>query len=164
MSLPLYPPECQAACDAQQCFDYGDIIPLDWLQEHFQLVPPDSGKFRDFKTYQLRFLSAMDRFRSLMLEDYKKALNSERGVGYRVIHPTEQTFHTMDCLTDRVARECEKAMKSLENIRHDMLDNQQMIDNIDARSKVSMLRSLNKKPDIGFSITPKLGKVNEEAG
>ena len=152
-NVTLFPVGLKAAREALEKFNFGDVIPMTWLHEHFEIETPAVATPEEFKTLQFKFLTAMDQFRDELLLENKMALQNVRGTGYRIVQPAEQTSLAIDGFRKRISKECGKAQRHLENIRFDLLDTDQRQSNIDARMRISMVEGMNKRRlPVGFSI------------
>jgi hypothetical protein len=143
--VTLFPQWRQAAEDAAEKFTYGDVMPKEWLIEHFGLEPPRRGTAADFQKFQFDLLEAMDGFKEALLIEHKMALENVRGRGYRILQPNEQTAYTMRQFRIAVAREVRKAADLLQNVAADMLTQDEQRQNIDARGKLAAVHSFTRK-------------------
>ena len=94
--IQIYPEWKQAALDAVEEFTFGDVVPHDWLYEHFGIKPPEYGSNEQFKKFSLRYMSYVEGFKLAMLEDNKMLLINVRGHGYQIVHPEYQTSIVVD--------------------------------------------------------------------
>ena len=78
-ALKRHPAYLQAVDDALLEFDYGDMMPMGWLIEHFDLTKPTIGTAEKFNEYHFAFLNAMDKFREILLDDHSMLLTNVKG-------------------------------------------------------------------------------------
>ena len=140
--LPLYRHAAKLA-DAQ--FDYGDVIPLEWLQKEFEIEIPAHADRKTFQDLQFKMLAALDGFKETLLLEYHKALQNQFGVGYRVVTPQEQTDYAMRNLRRGVRKEIQKAIGVLTHVNHDLLSEDEIRNNADALGRVAALASFVKR-------------------
>lgn len=145
MITTKFPEYLQAVDDAIEDFYYGDIISIEWLYVHFDLHPPKIGTHDQFKTYQLKFLSAMDGFRELLLTEHKIMLQNVRGEGYLLVNPNEQTQIAWDKLKTEISRQINKAEAKITNINMAMLSDKAKQHNIEHQAKLSTIKAFNKQ-------------------
>jgi hypothetical protein len=141
----LFPEWKQAVIESVVVFDYGDVITLDWLQEKFDLYPPERGTARDFNEYQFRFLSAIDSFREALLVDHKRYLKNVRGLGYLVVAVEDHTGVVWDEFKNRIYKAISKANSTLSNVNLEKLSVAGRADNCVKLATLAALTSFNQK-------------------
>ncbi|MFZ2306857.1 MAG: hypothetical protein WAW73_17825 [Rhodoferax sp.] len=146
--LALFPQWKQAVQDFLATFTYGDLVPHEWLVEHFGMPPlKDSQKLTaaDFRRRQFDLLANTESFKHALLEQHQIFLQAVRGEGYRWSHPGEQTA----LATKEFERDAKRAFRSagqrLRNVRLTELTDDQRRENTDAIAKVSALRGMARK-------------------
>lgn len=125
-------------------FDYGYTIKKEWLIEQFLIKKPDFGTENDFNLFSFEFLQNFEKFRELMLKDYKKALRCVRGVGYEVIPPPEQTDYAMDNMRKDVSKTIKKAIDHLTHINEELLTLDDMKKRDESIGKLAALSAFSK--------------------
>lgn len=142
-----YPIWRQAATDSMKEFGYGDTIPHEWLWAHLEIDPPDDwrGSMDDFKSHQFDLLTKMDGFRSVLLEEHKRFLVNERGIGYKIVLPKMQTSEAMHRLHNELRRNLLKTMRALVHVNETVLSLEEAKENAEAKAKVSWLNTMGVK-------------------
>lgn len=125
----------------------GTIIPHDWLKHKFGLEDlrlEDYATVDDFlegnKLQQFAYMSLIDRLRWQLLEREKMYLKNEKGEGYYILNPKDQTTYGYD----EMVRTIKTAIRQASLIMNNVLavpSEQQSKDN-DLRAKFGILKSL----------------------
>ncbi len=123
-------------------FTYGDMITHAWLKDNLGVDVPDYGSREAIQQGQLDFLGAFETLRYELLTGYQMYLCSVRGVGYRIVHPTEQVGLAMDMLEKRVSAEIRKASAAIDNVKMDMLEADDIRRRDDAVARLGSLSAL----------------------
>lgn len=144
--LQLDPIWLNAAEKAARQYDYGDLIPWEWIRSELEIDPLEEGTYQQFKELQLRTLTLMDQFRDHLLIHHCKALLNVRGQGYRIINPGQQTATAMILLHQAIARHLHATRKLLTAINFTRLSDDQIRENVDARNKVAAIQAFNHPP------------------
>ncbi|HRD68220.1 MAG TPA: hypothetical protein PKY50_18975 [Candidatus Competibacter sp.] len=144
-SLKKYPLPLHAAELADRAFDYGDLIPWAWLHDELEIEMPDFGAFADYRKLQFKVLSLVDEFREALLLRYFKATRNERGEGYRIIRPNEQTEEAMRQLRQGIGKDIAAAARLLAGVNHTLLSAEQSRDNANALGKVAALQAFARE-------------------
>ncbi len=137
--ITKFPPGLAAADEAAEQFTYGDLIDHQWLNQAFEVQWPEQGTRKQMERCQLQFMSEMDRFREALLTEYRMALQSIPGKGYRVVPVKEQTSVAMKQCRNRVSRVLRRTMQELEFIQYDMLNAEERQNNLEAKAKVAFI-------------------------
>ena len=150
--LRLHPAWKQAVEDAHRDFGYGDLIKRDWLDQAFEIE--DIGEPSDYRNraeliaavdqQRFTFLQAMDRFRTELLNKYRKALRAVPGVGYEIIEPPKQTDYAMERLRKQVGKAINDAQRHLVNINERLLDEEAAQHNAEQRAKLAQLATMSR--------------------
>jgi hypothetical protein len=157
----------QAVFDARREFSYGETITLEWLQDSFELRPPERGTKKEFQDYQFKFLAALEAFKTSMLENHKMYLKSARGIGYLIVEPDYQSEVAWSTMRKSVRKSLNKAHNALINVQVAMLSNNARRENTDKLAKLSLLNNYNGKVKCEkFKLQPGTEDnfPNEEAG
>src|SRR3546814_20027883 len=103
--VALLPSWKQAVQDFLQEYRYGDLVPLDWLEQRFGmpgLAESQRLTADQFRERQFTWLGNLEAFKAELLKEHQVLLESVRGKGYRWIPPHEQTRSE----ESRVGKEC----------------------------------------------------------
>lgn len=144
--LQLHPIWKHAANRAVAEFDYGDMIPHEWLLRELEVDKP-IGPVTAQRHQEIQFdlLAKMEAFRDEMLLTHRRYLVNQRGVGYRIVEPSAQTDAAMTRLVREMAKVMQDTGKALVNICETALDNDASRRNADARSKLAYLQMMTRK-------------------
>lgn len=146
--VKVHPIWKQAALDAIAEFDYGDIIPNDWIYEHLEIEQPEEDEMMTSEQHRrLAFdlLRKMDRFRGEMLENHKWFLLNIRALGYKIIEPPHQTEAAMKRFVREFSRSWHQAMSALVNINEAALTLDDMRANAEAKNKLAYIRAMGRE-------------------
>lgn len=139
--IQLHPAWRQAVADfLAGNFQPGHVLEFGWLYEHFTLAAPTGNTTLDVadKT-QLQFLRAFNEFQDALLTEHQVALANVRGVGYRVVHPGEQTQWAEGEGIAEIKRAARKLGSRLTNVNLSLVDATKRRENADALARLSML-------------------------
>ena len=144
--LALFPAWKQAVCDFLAEFRYGDIVPHEWLAQHFNM-PVADGRMSaaEFQARQFEWLASIEGFKTTLLQDHQVLLQSVRGEGYRWVPPAEQTRASTKDFERDASRAFRTVGSRLRNIRAGELTDEQRRENMDAAAKVTHLRGMTQK-------------------
>ena len=144
--LTLHPVWRQAAITAVKAFEYGDIIPLEWIREHLEIDEP-VGLMTVERHRELQFdlLQKVENFKTLMLEEHKRLLVNVRGVGYKIIEPPHQTDAAMKRFQREFHKSLQQAMAALVHIDECALSLDDARDNAEARAKLAYFKTLGDR-------------------
>lgn len=120
-------------------FKIGDHIPMEWLQAEFGIRIPERGTRAEFSAIQLATLACMDALRDALLHDHLRALQNVRGIGYRLVHPEDQTGYALGKLRSDMAKDMRKCRELLDNIDHTLMSEGAIKRNTDARASIASL-------------------------
>lgn len=124
-------------------FPYGTVVPHEWFWEHFRLeAPGPTTPHKVAETAKFEFMRAFDPFQKTLLEDQQIALRSRRGVGYEVVHPSEQTGWAEDEAHDDMLALFRTAGRRLGNVRLEELDETQRAQNAAAMARLAQKRAI----------------------
>lgn len=86
-ALPVDPPGKQAAIDADAEFDYGDIIPRDWIWEHISHPKPQDGwSVKRIKEAEIYWATQVRLMKDDLERIYHKTTKSMPD-GYHILSP-----------------------------------------------------------------------------
>lgn len=143
--LRLDPAWKQAVVDASKEFDYGDLIPMEWLYKAFEVDFDTAHDNATFKQLSFKFLTYMDRFRDELLFEKKMAIKNMRGEGYLILHPHEQAEHAMKIAVGLIAKGLRKGADMIENTDFNKLTTEQIKNSTDAANKLGSLKALARE-------------------
>lgn len=110
-----------AAKTASKQFTYGDIISKNWLIKHFKLIFPKSATQKEYEKLTFEFLTNLESFKTILLEEYKMHLLNSRGKGYQIVMPNDQADIAMNTMKSALKKEFGKAVKVLTHINEELL-------------------------------------------
>ncbi len=146
VELELDPIWRQAAKEAVAAFDYGDIIPRDWLLDHLGIAEPQEKlTAKQHQAYAFEILSKTDGFKEEMLTRYQRYLVNIRSIGYKLIEPPHQTNAAMTRLSKDLRKAISQAMSAVVNINDKALTLEESQANADARAKLGTIATLHAK-------------------
>jgi hypothetical protein len=106
---------------ANELFDYGALIPKEWILSNFEIKRPVTGSFEAFEKFALAYMSFVESFKAEMLETHAKYLISVKGEGYNVILPSQQADIAMEKLRKVIKSELNRAVNILQNTNEHFL-------------------------------------------
>ncbi len=104
-------------------FDYGDVIPTEWLYKQFGIKFPAFSNKKNYDSIAFRFLNHMDELKKILLIDHKMYLVNMRGTGYRIVMPRKQASETINSCSKKFNKIMRDTKLSLLNINIKMIDN-----------------------------------------
>lgn len=147
--VTLFPAWKQAVRDFLAAgFKPGDMVPHDWLQEHFDMGGLSDGAsltLQEYRDRQFKWLQSVEAFKAELLEDHQIYLASVYGEGYRWVPPREQTGLAMEKFEREAKRVFRQAALRLKHVRAGELTDDQRRQNIDAIGKMSAIRGMTRK-------------------
>ena len=129
--------------------NYGDgkLIQHEWLKEKFGLKKLVLNEFEtvdDFlkaiEIQQFSYMTLVDKLRWQMLEDYKAFIKNQRGEGYIILRPEDQTQYGYDSFIDDIKKAIRVAGLIMNNVQPVSME-QQSKDN-DLRAKFGMMKQM----------------------
>lgn len=127
-------------------FQIGDMIPMDWLHEHFRTKPREKCVTPvEYDEERFKFMQEFSRFSSVLLHENQLGLQNIRGEGYRILPPKEQTEFAQEKFNSELERAVGKAHAFLTNVRLDELSDEQRRQNADAQAKLSAFQRRTRK-------------------
>ena len=167
--LDLYPIWKQAAKDAAATFAYGDMIPIEWVRDHLEILELDEDDQITLKQHRdLAFdlLRKTEMFKLTMLETHQRLLVNIRGCGYKVIEPPHQTEAAMRKFITGFHKSWHQAMSALVHINADALSLEDTQRNIEAKMKLNYLKTMTGetlKPPAQVDDTPRIERAESAA-
>lgn len=128
-------------------FKEGDIVPHAWLEQHFDMAPLDADRPilpADWSARQFTWLRNIEAFRSELLEQHQIFLSNIIGQGYRLVPPREQTSVAQDKFERDAKKSYRRAATVLKHVRIADLTDAERRENLDAITKIAMLRGMHK--------------------
>lgn len=146
--LTLFPRWKQAVRDFLAQFQYGDMVPHDWLESHFGMPSLEDGLTMTpdaFRNRQFEWLANVEAFKSALLQDHQVCLQSVRAQGYRWVPPQEQTGFAAKQFERDAGRVFRTAGHRIKNVRLGELTDEQRRESVDAAAKLSALSGMTRK-------------------
>ena len=144
--VKLYPIWFQAVSDSLEAFNYGDVIPFDWLYEHLEINTPNGRMTADeHRAIAFDLLTKIDGFRSILLEEHQRMTINVRGFGYQIVEPQHQTDAAMRKFRRDFYKSWGKAMNCLTNINESMITLEDARANAEAKAKLAWFRTIGVK-------------------
>jgi hypothetical protein len=144
--VTLYPAWKQAVRDFLAGFAYGDIVPHDWLAQHFNMpVADERMSAAEFQARQFEWLASIEGFKTTLLQDHQVMLQSVRGEGYRWVPPADQTKASTRDFERDASRAFRTVGSRLRNVRFAELTEDERRENMDAAAKVTHLKGMTQK-------------------
>lgn len=147
----LYPVWKQALVRFKEAgFVYGDIVPHDWFHEAFGLPSAaDQAKLSvpQYQAVRLKRLGSFEPLQAALLNDHGIDLQTEPGVGYRLVHPRDQVRRAYE----DGQRAIKKAIRDMTdrgvvNVNTGALTADERRANADIQARIGMLRGLLRPP------------------
>lgn len=129
--------------------NYGDgkLIKHEWLKEKFGLKKLVLKEFETVDEFlkaieiqQFAYMTLVDKLRWQMLEDYKAFIKNQRGEGYIILRPEDQTRYGYDSFVDDIKKAIRVAGLIMNNVQPVSME-QQSKDN-DLRAKFGMMKQM----------------------
>lgn len=142
--VTLHPRWLQAAFALVEsgAYGYGDLIPHDDLRAELGLPrPDDNAGIPEYERWQFRMLQALDRLQEYLLTEHNMLMVSERGIGYRILHPSDQLTYTTGTANERIRREINRAARRLAHIDNSQLTAGERRAAADSMCRLAFLRS-----------------------
>lgn len=147
VELSRFPSWRQAVQDFLREFKYGDLVPHEWLAEHFGTPAIDEDESLtagDYRRRQFEWLQNIESFKAELLRDHSVLLQAVRGEGYRWVPPHEQTRIAEDAFQKDAGRAFRSAAYKLKHVRLSELSDDQRRENVDAVTKLASMRSMHR--------------------
>lgn len=144
--LELLPPWREALRRfAESGFRAGDTITHAWFFEAFGLpLRTAETTAMEWEKVALQFMRHFCSLREALLTERQMDLASTRGVGYRIVPPSEQTSLAYgDCVAE-LRRAFRRGLDRIINVDQSKLTAEQRRENADALAKMSQLRAMTK--------------------
>lgn len=162
MSLDRVPAwrNVEHAIIAEGRWTYGDLIPWDELHALMKIERPSpNGRADAFQEWQLLRLQNIDCLRTHMLREHRMYLDTEIGLGLRIVLPAEQTAKVQDKGRKALARALRDMREGLTHVDAGQLTAEQRRENVDAQvrlaSRAQMLRAIDRGEAIRIEPKPK---------
>lgn len=150
----LYPPWKQAVKRLlDDGLDFGSVVTRLDIAKLCDIAPPRN--IDDVRRYDLELLRNISEIRDTLLTAHCMLLVANGEGGFIVIHPKDQTSHSIKTGVKAITKEMQRMATSVNFVRTDLLDNEQRAQNADAIAKVSSLAGMLSKHEIL--------KINERA-
>lgn len=128
---------------------YGDgkLIKHEWLKDKFGLKVLRLGDFETVDDFlksidlqQFAYMSLVDKLRWNLLEEYKMYIKNQRGEGYIILRPEEQTQYGYDSFVDDVKKAIRVAGLIMNNVQK--IDVAQQAKDNDLRAKFGVMKQM----------------------
>jgi len=141
----LYPLWKQTAKDIARVFDYGDLIPHEWINNKLGVVYPNMFTLEEYKKISFARLTAIEKLKDELLENYQMDLYSDRGVGYRIVTPMQQTNLAVSDMETKLKKAIKKTVARLSNVNYSFIDNDEKNRNSEAIGRMAAIRAFTAK-------------------
>ena len=128
--------------DAEEMKD-GDMLTHDWMA--WALEIPAVTDIEDVKQNQFLVMERVEEFKNYLLVERKIALETCRGIGYRIVPPAEQARHAAYESMRMVKRGLEKGMKIITNTRTEALSADERKTHTDTEIRLAGVAGMMKK-------------------
>ena len=125
----------------------GNLIKHEWLKEKFGLkglVLNDFETVSDFlkaiEIQQFAYMSLVDKLRWDLLKDFKMYIKNQRGEGYIILRPEDQTQYGYDSFVDDIKKAIRVANLIMNNVQP--VDMTQQAKDNDLRAKFGVMRQM----------------------
>jgi len=125
----------------------GNLIKHEWLKEKFGLkvlVLNDFETVSDFlkaiEIQQFAYMSLVDKLRWDLLKDFKMFIKNQRGEGYIILRPEDQTQYGYDSFVDDIKKAIRVANLIMTNVQP--VDMTQQAKDNDLRAKFGVMRQM----------------------
>lgn len=130
---------------------FGDLIPWDDLHELMGIEQPGPNARADaFQEWQLLRLQNVDCLRTHMLREHRMYLETEIGLGLRIVLPAEQTAKVQDKGRKALARALRDMRDGLVYLDTAQLTSEQRKENTDAQVRLAARVEALKPIDRGL--------------
>lgn len=141
MSLPTLLPawrNIERAIIDDRAFTWGDVIAFDDLHRMLQLPRPDlSGRADVMEQWRLRILQELTALKRHMLSKHNMMLETEPGVGLRIVMPCDQTALSEAIFRRDLAKTLRSHRDRITCVDHTMLTAEQRRENTDAQTRLA---------------------------
>lgn len=145
----------------QEEFKDGDVVSHEWLKTYLEIPDPES--LDQVQRIQFLLLSRVEEFKKSLLEDHKIALESVRGIGYRIVPPNEQAAFAVTEAAKQIQKGIERGLSVLCHARLNEMDAESHKRHIDAQTRMSGLKLIvsQERRDV-FSLFSESEKEKQE--
>lgn len=121
----------------------GDMLTHEWMA--WALDIPAVTSLEQVKQNQFLVMERVEEFKNYLLTDRKIALETCRGIGYRIVPPNDQARHAAYESMRMVKRGLEKGIKIITNTRTEELSNDERKTHTDAEVRLIGIAGMMKK-------------------
>lgn len=145
-------PSSIAAKKIAEQFNYGALVNFNWLSFNSGLdIPPDGSLcYEDVKQYQFAFLSFIESLKDILLTKHQMLLVNERGIGYRIAEPSQQTEIGLEVMQRHLEKGFHYAKRALTHVKRERLSSRDRQANNDALAMVGRMRQMAVKERVGY--------------
>lgn len=139
---PKEPTGWESALDASlREFNYGDIIPHEWLLRHFGVQLEPDMPANEYNKQRMRIMHAFQLFREVSLTKHKRDLKNIRGEGYLIVDPSQQVAEAMADFSDAFTTELVRVRRRIENAKLDALSQRQLRERDEAMGRLAAIEA-----------------------
>lgn len=114
-------------------YGYGDLISHEAIDELLQLDRPTGRMSHDeLKAFELRRMSGVSSLQDALLREHMMDMQNDRGRGYRILKPAEQTEHAVKSTDGAIRKAIREKRTRLFHVDHSQLTTEQRKENTDA--------------------------------
>lgn len=119
-------------------YAFGDMIPFESLYCLLDLPKPPSNARADvMEQWRLRVLQEVTALKREMLTQHNMMLDTEHGVGLRIVMPCEQTAVSESIFRREMTRAMRNHRDRIDNVEQTLLTAEQRRENADARARLA---------------------------
>lgn len=129
--------------------EVGELVPHEWLRDQFDIKPLNFKDYPDLESVrkaiadqQFLFLQLFERLRKDVLKNHSFYLVNVRGMGYKIIHPKDQTKFAYDQLMGDISKSFKECADIMTHTRTQFLDEDTKSRDRQLFSKVGSLKQL----------------------
>lgn len=120
---------------------YGDTISHRDMYELLGIPMPENlTQFQDIKQAQLAYIHNVDCIKRELLEEDQMDMQNVRGIGYQIVHPSEQTGKAMGDMMADIKKALRRTVKRISFVDFAQLTAEEQRENTDARARLSFFR------------------------
>lgn len=123
-------------------FDYGQVIPKDWMETAMGLSGDDISTAAETSFFRGQWMRAMGVFRECLLNEMKILIisHSETG-GYYIVRPEEQTDYAIRSFAGDVSKAIRKSSEIADNTNVDKLTSEQKREAADQKALLRRMQA-----------------------
>lgn len=138
-------PHIAIADTLARTFNYGDLVPHEWLSEMFNLKIPEYGTKKQYDKYAIEYMNLLEGVKSHLLETHKMYLSNVKGKGYLIIVPNQQAEVVIKKMRSVIHKELGKAKNAILNINDALLSNSEVLRKDAEHGRIAALSAFVRK-------------------